>query len=80
MHFFAVDAAFLRIKSYAVKSGFTFPMVMGERRAPGVLGSYHIETFPSSYLLDSEGKIVYRSVGVNEAALLEALKKLGMQK
>ena len=74
-----VDGA-AEIKSYAVKSGLSFPMVMGERKTPGVLGSYHIETYPSTYLLDSEGKIVYRSVGVNEAGLLQALKKLGVQK
>jgi peroxiredoxin/outer membrane lipoprotein-sorting protein len=72
------DAA--EIKSYAVKSGLTFPIVIGDRKTPGVLGSYHIESYPSSYLLDSEGKIVYRSVGVNEAGLLQALKKLGVQK
>jgi peroxiredoxin len=72
------DAA--EIKSYAVKSGLSFPMVIGDRKTPGVLGSYHIESYPSSYLLDSEGKIVYRSVGVNEAGLLQALKKLGLQK
>ena len=68
------------IESYIRKNAFTFPIVMGERDVPGVLGSYHIETYPSSYLLDSDGKIVYRFVGVNEAGLLQALRKLGLQK
>jgi peroxiredoxin len=68
------------IRDYIRKYAITFPIVMGEPDEPGVLGSYHIETYPSSYLLDSEGKIVYRFVGMNEAGLLEALRKLGFQK
>jgi len=31
-------------------------------------------------LLNAEGKIVYRSVGVHEAELLQALKELGLSK
>jgi len=68
------------IGNYIRKNAITFPVVLGERDVPGVLGSYHIETYPSSYLLDSDGKIVYRFVGVNEAGLLEALRKLGLPK
>jgi peroxiredoxin len=71
------DAA--EIKTYVGKAGITFPIVMDERDVPGVLGSYRIETYPSSYLLDSEGKIVYRSVGLDEAGLLQALSKLGLE-
>ena len=68
------------IKSYIRQSGTTFPIVMGERDGPGVLTSYHIEAYPSTYLLNAEGKVVYRSVGVNEEALLYALRELGLQK
>lgn len=68
------------IKTYIRQSAITFPIVMGERDVPGVYTSYHIEAYPSTYLLDSEGKIVYRSVGVDEAGLLRALKELGLQK
>jgi peroxiredoxin/outer membrane lipoprotein-sorting protein len=68
-----------KIKTYVTKAGITFPIGMAERNTPGVLGSYRIETYPTSYLLDSEGKIAYRFVGVNEAGLREALKKLGLQ-
>jgi peroxiredoxin len=67
------------IKTYIARSAFTFPIAMGERNARGVLDSYRIETYPSNYLLDSEGRIVYRSVGVDETGLLQALKKLGFQ-
>ena len=68
------------IESYIRKNAITFSIVVGEREVPGVVGSYHIETYPSSYLLDSDGKIVYRFVGTNEAGLLQALRELGFRK
>ncbi|MGH9966940.1 MAG: redoxin domain-containing protein [Pyrinomonadaceae bacterium] len=71
------DAA--EIKAYVKNTGITFPIVMDERNVPGALGSYRIETYPSTYLLDSEGKIAYRFVGVNEAGLRGALQRLGLQ-
>lgn len=67
------------IKSYLRENRFTFPVAMSERDGPGVKGAYRIETFPSSYLLNSEGKIIYRAVGVDEAGLLRSLKELGFQ-
>jgi hypothetical protein len=44
------------------------------------LASYRIETYPSTYLLNSEGKVVYKSVGIDQPGLLRALKELGLQK
>lgn len=67
------------IASYFRDNRFTFPVVMSERDGPGVIGAYRIETYPSSYLLNSEGKIVYRAVGVDEAGLLQSLKELGLR-
>ena len=66
------------IRSYLRETGITFPMVMGEREAPGVLSNYRIETFPSTYLLNGEGKVVYKSVGVDEKGLRRALSALGL--
>ena len=70
------DAA--EIRSYLRETGITFPMVMGEREPPGVLSNYRIETFPSTYLLNGEGKVVYKSVGLDEAGLRRALSALGL--
>lgn len=67
------------IASYLRDNRFTFSVVMSERDGPGVVGAYRIETYPSSYLIDSEGKIVYRAVGVDEGGLLRSLKELGFQ-
>lgn len=72
------DAA--EIRTYVRKSGITFPMLMGEREPPGVVGNYRIETYPSTYLLNAEGKIVYRSIGLDEAGLRRALSALGLDK
>ena len=72
------DAA--EIRSYVRKAGITFPMVIGDRESPGVVGNYRIETYPSTYLLNSEGKIVYKSVGIDEAGLRRALSALGLDR
>jgi len=44
------------------------------------LANYRVETYPSTYLLNAAGKVVYKSVGIDEAGLLRALKELGLQK
>lgn len=66
------------VESYRRESRITFPMAMAERE-PGVIGAYRIETYPSTYLLNAEGKIVYRAVGVDEPGLLRALRDLGLR-
>jgi peroxiredoxin len=67
------------IRSYARDNRLTFSMVMAEGDNTGVLSAYLIQTYPSTYLLNSEGKVVYKAVGVDEAGLLRALKELGFQ-
>ena len=67
------------IRAYARDNRLTFPIVMGERDAPGVVAAYKVQTYPSSYLINSEGKIVYQAVGVDEAGLLRSLREIGLQ-
>jgi peroxiredoxin/outer membrane lipoprotein-sorting protein len=74
-----MDAA-AEIKSYIKESRISFPIVVGKSEGPGVLSSYRIQTYPSTYLLNSQGKVVYKSVGIDQAGLLRALKELGLQK
>lgn len=66
------------IQSYIRQNRITFPIALGEPGAIGVVGSYKVESYPSTYLLNGEGKIVYRSVGVDEAGLRRALRELGL--
>ena len=40
---------------------------------------FGLRGWPSNYLLDSEAKVVYRSVGYDEPALLSALETLGIK-
>jgi peroxiredoxin/outer membrane lipoprotein-sorting protein len=64
------------IESYKREAGLTFPTVLAE---PGVMGAYRIETYPSTYVLNAEGKIVYRGVGVDEQGLIRTLRELGLR-
>jgi len=53
---------------------------MGGRGKDYTLGkAYGVQAYPTNYLVDPEGKIVWRSVGFDEAGLKEALKKMGVQ-
>jgi peroxiredoxin/outer membrane lipoprotein-sorting protein len=66
------------IKAYFKQEGLTFPAVMGESNGPGVFGKYAVEVYPVSYLVDGQGRIVYRAAGVDEQGLRQALTKLGL--
>jgi peroxiredoxin/outer membrane lipoprotein-sorting protein len=68
------------VKRFLREQAITFPVVLAKDVTPGVIGNYRIETYPSTYLLNSEGKVVYRSVGVDEPGLMSALKDIGLQK
>jgi hypothetical protein len=40
---------------------------------------FHVSAYPTNYLLDSKGKVVFHSVGFDEAGLRAALQKLGLK-
>jgi peroxiredoxin len=67
------------IRTYVRENRLTFPIVMAEGDPNGVVDAYRVQAYPSTYLINSEGKIVYRAVGVDEAGLLRALKEVGLQ-
>lgn len=60
--------------TFKIGVGFTF----GERDY-GVPAKYGVKGYPTNYLLDSKGKIVFRSVGFDEAGIRKALEKLGVK-
>lgn len=37
---------------------------------------YRVEAYPTNYVLDSSGKVVFRSVGFDEDGIRKALAKL----
>ena len=73
------DAA--QINKYTAEGGFTFKIAMDRPKAndTGLSGKYGVKGYPSNYLLDSNGKIVFRSVGFDEAGIRAALAKLGVK-
>lgn len=65
------------------EAGLTFPIGRDGRptsdgRTPAVFDLYGVQAYPTNYLLDGEGRVVFRSVGFNEAGLKSALSKLGL--
>jgi thiol-disulfide isomerase/thioredoxin len=61
-------------------TGLTYPIVLGgELTASSVFARYRVTEFPSTYLLDADGKVVYRAVGEDIAGLRKALEKLGLK-
>lgn len=44
-----------------------------------IVAKYKVEGFPTSYLLDSRGRITARFLGEDEAGLKVALRKLGLR-
>ena len=70
------------IKQYIKEGHFTFDIVMGgQESGPNfrVFKQYGVEAFPTNYVLDPEGKVVWRGVGFDEEAIRAALEKLGVK-
>jgi hypothetical protein len=40
---------------------------------------YFVELFPTNFLIDSTGKVVYRRVGWDDVEIRAALKKIGIE-
>ncbi len=66
------------INSYVSAKKLTFKVGMCTED-DDVWKEYHVPRCPTNYLLDSEGKIVWRKAGFEETELRDALKALGVQ-
>jgi peroxiredoxin/outer membrane lipoprotein-sorting protein len=66
------------IGEYVRQTGITFPVLIGDESEPTVFDKYGVVAFPVTYLLDSAGKIVFRSAGIDEEGLRKALAALGL--
>ncbi len=40
---------------------------------------YRVQAYPTNYILDSSGKVIFRSVGFDEAGIRKALEKLDIK-
>jgi hypothetical protein len=68
------------INKYVAEGKFTFKIVMGGSGSNYALGkAYGVQAYPTNYLVDSDGKIIWRSVGFDEQGLRAALEKMGLK-
>ena len=68
------------INKYVKEGGFAFPIVKGEKKQAGsVFEKYGVQAFPTNYLLDKDGNVVFRSVGFDEEGLRKALEGMGLK-
>lgn len=65
------------IQKYVKEGGFTFPIVVGGRGS--VFEHYRVEGYPTNYLLNGQGQVVYRSLGFDEQGLRAALEQIGFK-
>ena len=70
----------MQVKKYIMEGKFTFQIVLGGEGEKYTLGkAYGVQAYPTNYLVDPEGKIVWRSVGFDENGLKDALAKMGVK-
>lgn len=69
------------VSNYAHRAGLAFPILLGgELGKRGIFASYKIsEVFPQTYLLDADGRVVYRTAGIDMEGLKRALQQLGFR-
>ena len=69
------------ILKYVKEGGFTFAIGMDNvgRKDYGVAKKYGVQAYPTNYVVDSKGNVVWRSVGFDENGLKSALAKLGVK-
>lgn len=68
------------VTNYIKEGGFNFPIVMGGRGPSYTLGkAYGVQAYPTNYLISPDGKVLWRSVGFNEAGLRAALADAGLK-
>jgi peroxiredoxin len=68
------------VKAYLNELGITFPVGIGDDREPTVFTKYGVVEYPVTYLLDAEGKVVFRSSGSDVTAIRRAVAALGLQR
>lgn len=61
---------------------FTFKIGLTGKKvgaAYDIAEKYGVQAYPTNYLLDANGKVLYRATGFDEAGLRAALKKAGVE-
>ena len=78
--FFARLAKTVSWKKYVEENKFTFKVLLGGHgRNDSVSTAYAVSAHPTNYLVGPDGKILWRSVGFNEAEFRAALARAGIK-
>lgn len=64
------------INRYMAKEKFTFRVVHGTEKTFDAFG---VQAYPTNYVVDARGRVVFRSVGFDEEGIKKALAKLGVK-
>lgn len=70
------------INKYLTEKKFTFRALLGGENGGldyDVAEKYGVMAYPTNYLIDSDGNVLWRSVGFDEAGLRKALAKVGLK-
>ncbi len=68
------------INKYIKANNFTFLIGMkGKGDNYDAALQYRVQLYPTNYVLDSDGKVVFRSVDFDEAGIRAALEKLSVK-
>ena len=70
------------VQKYAAEQKFPFPVGLGGENASSgndPVKLYHVSGYPTNYILDGSGKIVWRDIGYNDDAVRATLVKLGVK-
>ena len=70
------------IRKYLMEKDFTFFVGLGSRNGSendDVAKLYGVQAYPTTYLIASDGKVVWRNIGLSEGGIRTALAKLGIK-
>lgn len=70
------------INKYFKENNFTFPVALGrpnDGKEYTMIANYGVMAYPTNYLIDANGRVVWHGVGFNEKAMREALEKIGLK-
>jgi peroxiredoxin len=60
------DAA--TVKEYTISTNYTFPLLLGAE--PSVTTQYFVDAYPTTLVIDRNGKIIYRAAGTDGPGIL----------
>lgn len=63
-------------REYIAKNGYTFPTLVDE--AEKVVHQFHVESWPTTIVIDREGKVVFYGNGDKPQNLRDTLRSLGV--